>query len=204
MDSIFFRVTLALLLIGFVVHRGFYTRKIQHRAESILKQPKPGRTTQIANLLTLLALFSTIIYIVVPNWMSWSALPIPTWLRWLGIGIALGGFALLQWAQHALGKNWSDDPKLIKGQELVSSGPYHWIRHPIYSAFLLILGAFLPISANWFAGGLWISAIGLAIAARIDVEEKMMLAQFGEEYRAYMQKTGRLWPRMLKGRPDAI
>lgn len=198
MDHIILRVILAALLIGFVAHRGFYIRKVQHSAESVLEQPKPGRATRIANLLALPALLSTVIYVIAPAWMSWSALPLPAWSRWLGVGVALGGFALLQWAQQSLGKNWSDTPRLVEGQEMIAGGPYRWLRHPIYAAFLLILGSILLISANWLIGGLWIGMTSLDVASRIRTEEAMMVGQFGEQYRAYMRRTGRLFPRLVK------
>jgi protein-S-isoprenylcysteine O-methyltransferase Ste14 len=199
MEPSVYRVILAALLIGFVAHRGFYTRQVQHSAESVLKQPEAGRATRIANLLAIPALLATVIYVLNPAWMSWSALPFPIWLRWLGVGVALGGFLLLQWSQQTLGKNWSDAPRLVEGQEMIASGPYRCIRHPIYAAFLLILGSLLLISANWFVGGMWIGMAGLEVDSRMRTEEAMMLGQFGERYRAYMRRTGRLFPRIVKG-----
>ena len=197
MDHIVFRVILAVLLLGFVAHRGFYTRKVQHSAEAVLERPKRRSVTQIANLLALLALLSSIIYVVNPVGMVWFALPFPIWLRWLGVGVALGRFVLLQWAQQTLGKNWSDTPRLVAGQEMIVSGPYRWIRHPIYAAFFLILGSLLLISANWFVGGMWLGMTGSDVAGRIRAEEAMMVAQFGEQYQAYMRRTGRLFPRKV-------
>ena len=96
--------------------------------------------------------------------------------------------------------NWSDAPNLLEGQEMVASGPYRWIRHPIYAAFLLILGSLLLISANWFVGAMWIGMTSLDVASRMNAEEAMMLGQFGERYQAYMRRTGRLFPRILKRR----
>ena len=116
--------------------------------------------------------------------------------------MALAGFVLLQWSQQTLGKNWSDDPRLVEGQQLIVSGPYRWIRHPIYAAFLLILGSLVLISANWLIGGLWIATTGLGVAGRMRTEEALMLSQFGEPYRAYMRRTGRLIPRLAIG-PNA-
>jgi protein-S-isoprenylcysteine O-methyltransferase Ste14 len=198
-DTIVFRVILAVLLIAYMAHRGFYTRKVQHAAETVLEQPKSGRATQIASLIAIPTFLSTIIYVIVPAWISWAALPLPGWLRWLGVGIALGGFALLQWSQLTLGKNWSDTPVLVAGQEMVANGPYRWIRHPIYAAILLILGSLLLISANGLVGGLWIVMTGLGVAERIQTEETMLASQFGEPYRAYMRRTGRLFPRLGRG-----
>jgi len=200
MDHTLFRVMVAALLIGFVAHRGFYTRKVKHSTEAVREQLELGRGSQIAGLLAILALLATIIYVFIPAWISWSSLLLPIWSRWLGVGVALGGFVLLQWSQQWLGKNWSDAPKLLEGQEMVANGPYHWIRHPIYAAFLLILGSLLLISANWFVGAMWIGMTSLDVASRMNAEEAMMLGQFGERYQAYMRRTGRLFPRILKRR----
>lgn len=112
--------------------------------------------------------------------------------------MALSGFMLLQWAQNTLGKNWSDTPRMMKAQALVTSGPYQFIRHPIYTAFILILGSTLFISANWLIGLSWAGMAALEIASRIGFEESLMLEYFGDQYRAYMKMTGRLWPRLTR------
>ncbi len=193
-----FRVIVTVLLIGFMIHRGLYIRKVRQTADSVIDQPKLGKTSQIASLLAIPAFLSTILYLIAPHWMSWAAIPLPPWSRWLGVIIALAGFGLLQWSQQTLGQNWSDAPKLFEGQILITSGPYHWVRHPIYTAFVLILGSLLLITANWFIGGLWLSMTILDISARIKVEERMMLDQFGEQYQAYMAQTGRLVCKLKK------
>ena len=131
-------------------------------------------------------------------WLSWAALPLPLWLRWTGIGMALLGFGLLQWAQTTLGKSWSDTPRMIKGQSLITSGPYQFIRHPIYTAFLLILGSTLFISANWLIGSAWLGMALLELASRIRFEEGLMLEYFGDQYREYMKRTGRLLPKLIQ------
>jgi protein-S-isoprenylcysteine O-methyltransferase Ste14 len=197
-SSSLFRVITAALLIGFAAHRGYYTRKVRQAEESIVEQPAPGVRTQIANVLALPALLSTLLYVIKPAWLSGFALSLPAWLRWVGVGVAAGGFGLLQWAQQSLGQNWSDTPRFFSGQNMVASGPYQQVRHPIYSAFLLILGSLLLITANWLVGGLWILITSLDIASRMQVEERMMLNQFGEAYRFYMKRTGRLLPRIRK------
>jgi protein-S-isoprenylcysteine O-methyltransferase Ste14 len=66
---------------------------------------------------------------------------------------------------------------MIKGQSLIVSGPYRFIRHPIYMAFLLILGATLFISANWFLGLTWIAMTALEVASRIGFEESLKRKQ---------------------------
>ena len=193
METIF-RIILPVLMIAFVAHRGYYVRK-HGEEENTLKKREEGPASKVAGVLGLVGLLTVIAYVINPNWLSWANLPLPLWLRWTGIGIALLGFALLQWAQNTLGKSWSDTPRMMKDQALITSGPYQSIRHPIYTAFLLIMGSTLLISANWLIGLAWIGMTILEIASRIGFEESLMLEYFGDQYREYMKKTGRLLPR---------
>src|SRR5215207_7946408 len=196
METIF-RIILPLLIITFAAHCGYYVRK-HGKEENTLKQRDEGLASKVASLLGLVGFVTVIAYAVQPGWLSWAALPLPLWLRWTGAGIALLGFALLQWAQNTLGKNWSDTPRMIKEQSLITSGPYQFIRHPIYTAFLLILGSTLFISANWLIGSAWLGMTLLELASRIRFEEGLMLEYFGDQYRAYMKRTGRLLPKIIQ------
>jgi protein-S-isoprenylcysteine O-methyltransferase Ste14 len=180
------------------VHRGYYHRKSDPAEAETLRRREEGLASRVAGLLSLLGLIAAAVYIFYPAWMAWAALPLPAWLRWTGIGIALAGFALLQWAQTTLGKNWSSTPRLLKNQALVTSGPYRLMRHPIYTAFLLIMSATLFLSANWFVGLAWIGMVTLDGISRIRIEEAMMMEAFGDEYRAYMRRTGRFLPRLSR------
>lgn len=189
-----FRIILPLLMVTFVAHRGYYVRK-HGKEQNTLKKRDEGTVTKLAGLLGVIGFISVLAYVIKPNWLSWASLSLPLWLRWAGVGIALFGFALLQWAQNTLGKNWSDTPRMIKEQTLITSGPYRSIRHPIYTAFLLILGSTLLISANWLIGLSWIGMTLLEISSRIGFEESLMLEYFGDQYREYMKETGRLLPR---------
>lgn len=190
-----FRIVLPVLVIAFAVHRGYYVRK--HGEErNTLKKREEGFASKIAGLLGMIGFVAILVYAISPAWLPWASMPLPLWLRWSGIGIALAGFSLLQWAQNTLGKNWSDTPRMIQQQSLITSGPYQFIRHPIYTAFLLILGSTFLISANWLIGFSWIGMTVLEVASRIGFEENLMLEYFGDRYREYMKRTGRLLPRL--------
>lgn len=190
-----FRMILPLLIIAFVAHRGYYASKHKETTESTVKKRKEGLASTLAGVVGLIGLGATLAYIIQPDWISWASLPLPLWLRWPGLAFALAGFALLQWSQNTLGENWSDNPRMIKGQGLVTSGPYRLIRHPIYAAVYLILGSTFLLSANWLIGLAWIGMNALEITSRIHFEEALMLEYFGEQYREYMKKTGSLFPR---------
>ncbi|TAK12075.1 MAG: isoprenylcysteine carboxylmethyltransferase family protein [Anaerolineae bacterium] len=192
-----FRILLLLLFIGFIANRAYTTRKAEAAGTTAQKERADTPLLKLANLLALPALMGTLAAVFSPRWMAWAALDLPDWARWAGLGVALAGFALLQWAQVTLGKNWSDRPRLLAGQELVTGGPYHWVRHPIYTAFLMILGSMLLISANWFVGGLWLAMTGIEVAARVKYEESLLAETFGKAYESYAATTGRLLPRLL-------
>jgi protein-S-isoprenylcysteine O-methyltransferase Ste14 len=195
-----FRFLTAALLIAFLAHRAYYTRKFPPPEAATVDKLRPGLASRVAEVLSILALGASAIYVIDPRWIAWASLPIPSWTRWFGVGLALSGFALLEWSHRSLGREWSEQPRLTQSQRLVQSGPYRWVRNPIYSSFLLILGSTLLISANWLVGLLWIASVGLDTAIRIRYEEAMMGARFGDEYRAYAARTGRLFPRLWRRR----
>lgn len=194
-NEIIYRVLLLTLFVAFVAYRGYCTRKYGRSKADTIKQREGSLASRAADLLSLPAFIAVVVYVVYPAWMSWASLALPAWLRWAGVGLALAGFALLQWAHQALDRNWSDTPRLLKGQTLVTAGPYRWVRHPIYSAFLLIMSATFFLSANWFIGVLWTGLTALEVQSRIRFEEALMVETFGDQYRAYMRTAGGLLPR---------
>jgi protein-S-isoprenylcysteine O-methyltransferase Ste14 len=194
METIF-RILLPVLILAFALHRGYYVRK-HGKEENTLKKRAEGWDSRVANVFGLIGFVAILAYIIQPSWLAWARLPLPSGVRWAGVGVALLGFALLQWAQTALGKSWSDTPRMIKEQTLVTSGPYRFIRHPIYMAFILILGSMILISANWLISLAWIGIV-IEVVSRIHFEESLMLEYFGDQYHQYMKRTGCCLPRLL-------
>jgi len=190
------RILLPLLIIAFAAHRGYYVKNHSKPEDATLKKREEGLVSKIAGLLGMIGFLSVLAFAINPSWLGFADLPFPVWLRWLGVGIALTGFALLQWAQSTLGKSWSDTPRMMKEQTLITSGPYRTVRHPIYTAFILILGSTLFISSNWLIGLCWAGMTILEVVSRIGFEEALMLEYFGNQYREYMKKTGRLLPKV--------
>jgi protein-S-isoprenylcysteine O-methyltransferase Ste14 len=98
---------------------------------------------------------------------------------------------------HAdLGKNWSPSLQVREGHNLVTEGVYKRVRHPMYTSQLFWIIAQPLLLQNWIAG--WASLIPFLsfVLLRIPHEERMMEEQFGEAYRAYMQRTGRILPKL--------
>ena len=136
-----------------------------------------------------------ILWLIDPAWMSWSAVALPIWLRWCGVGLGVVTAALLIWTLRTLDTNLTDTVVTRKNHTLVTGGPYRWVRHPFYLAFLMAMIADSLVMANWFlalTGGLAVSLIFIRTAR----EEANLLSRFGDDYRQYMETTGRFFPRL--------
>jgi protein-S-isoprenylcysteine O-methyltransferase Ste14 len=108
-----------------------------------------------------------------PAWMRAMDLPIPAPARWVGFVIGLLGVAIAGWAQVTIGRQWSAQLQLTEGHRLVTSGPYAYIRHPIYAALIAVSISFALITANYLFIGFGILSIALSID-RIPREERML------------------------------
>ncbi len=111
-----------------------------------------------------------------------------------GVVIAAAGHWVFYRSHADLGLNWSVTLQLRESHELVTSGIYSRVRHPMYLAmFLQGLGQllFLP---NWLIGPAWLVSFGLLYLLRVGGEERMLRDRFGDDYDAYCQTTGRLLP----------
>lgn len=128
------------------------------------------------------------------DWLDWADYGRPVLLGWLGVAL-LGGGMWLFWCSHRdLGVFWSPSLQLRQGHRVIRVGVYRRIRHPMYAATFLICLAQACLLDNWLAGASGALAFALFYALRIDLEEAMLLVNFGDEYRAMMQQAGRLWP----------
>jgi protein-S-isoprenylcysteine O-methyltransferase Ste14 len=138
-----------------------------------------------------------IAWLIDPEWMNWSAVPLPVWLRWAGVGLGVASFVLTTWTFHTLGPNLTDTVVTRKNAYLVTNGPYRYVRHPFYVSFLIAVVANGLTIANWFIGGLGLVA-WLMLRARTALEEERLVARFGDDYRRYMERTGRFFPRRAR------
>ena len=104
---------------------------------------------------------------------------------------------LLTWTFHNLGKNITDTVVTRKEHFLVTSGPYRWVRHPFYVSFQLVVLAVSLMMACWFVLAIG-SVVLLLLILRTAKEEEKLIERFGDEYRRYMERTGRFWPRLFR------
>ena len=178
---------------------------LSYRIRSLATREKLDRRQEgLLILLTLrplggLCLLGVITFVVKPSWMAWSALPLPVWLRWSGLGIGVVAATLSISALHNLGKNLTDTVVTRREHQLVTTGPYRWVRHPFYDGVVLCVLTVSLLTANWFIFLAGCSVFALQVL-RSGREEQQLLARFGERYIAYTQQTGRFLPRMSRNR----
>ncbi len=146
---------------------------------------------------SLLALAGLLFWIHLPfHVLRERFLPLSAWTFWVGVALTAGGLLFAVWARRHLGRNWSGTVTLKEDHELITSGPYTWVRHPIYTGLLL---AFLGSAV---ALGEWRGILSVALAfwafwRRIRFEERWMREQFGSAYLAYSERVRALVPFVL-------
>lgn len=192
-NEVMFRGGLAAVFILLTFIRLYYARKAGKTAEKITADGEDKFGAALLRLFNSLAAITTLIYLIAPQLMRWSALPMLMWLRWIGVVVGLVTIALFLWIHRTLGENWSTSVETKEQHTLVTNGPYRWVRHPMYTTMFVWTLAFFLVSANWFVGITWL-ALSILAASRAGEEEAALIEKFGAEYRAYMQRTARFLP----------
>jgi protein-S-isoprenylcysteine O-methyltransferase Ste14 len=202
MSELHFRVALAGLYAAFHLIRLSYALKVARSGGKVYSRKDDDRNegliqSRLGLLAEVLMPVSVVLYAVYPQWVARLSLPFPDALRVSGGVASLVALAHLVRVHRALGRFWSASLRTRDDHALVTSGPYARVRHPMYTALISNMLCLSVLSANLVVilpRALQISLILL----RLGREESMMLARFGEEYRAYMSRTGRLLPRRAR------
>jgi len=130
-----------------------------------------------------------------PRALAWMYLPIPEATRWIAAVLLVPVLAWFAASFNALDTNYRGGVGLYPDHVLVTSGPYRWVRHPIYAAFIAIMCLVLVLSANWVLGGSGLLLVSSIAAVRIPIEERELAERFGSRWNEYAVRTGLLLPR---------
>lgn len=186
---------LVLLLLGclFLIS-GLYRKRGSEGKETSEKQEEDtlGVALRLAAATPLLLM--TILNIFVPEWMTWSKTNLPNWLRIVGISLTLVSFLWLWWVFHTIGSNVSKTVLTKDSQVLVTSGPYRWIRHPLYTGALLFIFSLSLVFEDWVIFFIFLAGLLAFRLLVIPAEEEQLLEAFGEDYEGYQSRTGALLP----------
>lgn len=183
----------AILLLNFGIVARFRAKAQAGRTFDYAREGKP--LFLLLRLSGLAVLLYCVLYITAPGLVAWSLVAPPAWLRFSAAAIALGPIpAFISWAQRSIGDNVSPTVTTREGQQLIATGPYAWIRNPLYIGGFSLLGALAIVSGSVLLTAAAFLALGL-VTLRLPKEEAELEARFGDEWRAYRARTGRYLPR---------
>jgi protein-S-isoprenylcysteine O-methyltransferase Ste14 len=127
-------------------------------------------------------------------WLAMQIYPQTVWTFWIGAGLVALGLGFAVWARMHLAGNWSGTVTLKQDHSLTRSGPYRLVRHPIYTGILTAILGTAIAEAEW-RGFVALALVTLAFLRKIALEERLMVAQFGEAYAQYRAEVPALIPR---------
>ena len=194
-ELIFRLITLFVLITAPAISVTF--RRRAERQGGAMRTTEGQRLVVLLRLLGLLVLAPVVGYLIHPSWVSWARLGLSEGIRWLAAAVALGLLPIFYWIFSSIGNNISPTQATRQDHQLVTHGPYRWVRHPLYSfGFVLVLALTLLTDLWWLAVAM---LPPLAILLwRTPIEEARLVETFGDAYRAYMRQTGRFWPRISR------
>ncbi|MFL6351691.1 MAG: methyltransferase family protein [Bryobacteraceae bacterium] len=188
------RVALIFCSLTFVAVGSYYRIRSQQSGER-LDRSKEGWPILIGiRLLGLLTVGFATAWLWNPVLFEWASWPMPAGVRWIGVGGFACAAGWLMWMFHALGRNLTDTVVTRRDAHFVDHGPYRFVRNPMYTGILMV-GMSLGLAlATWLlplAAGLVFTLLVL----RTRTEEKYLIERFGDQYREYMKRVGRFFPK---------
>jgi protein-S-isoprenylcysteine O-methyltransferase Ste14 len=137
-----------------------------------------------------------LLYLVAPATLAHFELPFSDNLRWVGAVLFAIALQLLIWVHRSLDRNFNTVLVLRPDHELVMTGPYRWVRHPMYSAFVVLFSGMFLLSASLLFGVLFCVLLSFLLIQRTPREEAQLRERFGAVYDAYHARTGALLPKL--------
>ena len=157
-------------------------------------EPAASRTFRVLIFVIAIALLS--IPRIPLRWLYVQLWPQGFWPFWLGAAVTVAGLLFAVWAREHLGRNWSRSVTIKEDHELITTGPYAVVRHPIYTGILTgFLG--MAIAISQVRGFLVVVLIFGVFWIKLRMEEEFMRSQFGETYARYARQTAALVPYLL-------
>jgi protein-S-isoprenylcysteine O-methyltransferase Ste14 len=196
MNENIFRILAGLTMLTAMSISGYFRSKADKETGEKVSRKVDGTVLMtVIRIGGLLLWLSPLAYLINPQWMSWSKLGVSESLRWVGVGVGLLSVFGFYWLFSSIGSGITPTSATRKEHKLSTSGPYRWIRHPLYTFGALFFISFGMTADNWFIASLGVFTF-IIMAIRTPKEEANLIEKFGDEYRNYMKRTGRFFPKL--------
>ena len=196
MNENIFRILAAVIFFSCIGISTYFRRKADRdTGEKVSRKVDGSLTMNFIRIGGLILWLSPLAYLINPSWMAWSKIGLPEWARWLGVGIGIFCAFGVYWLFSSIGNGITPTSATRTQHTLVTSGPYRWIRHPLYTFGSSVFVAFGMMADNWFIALLGVMAF-IGMAMRTPKEEANLIEKFGDEYRDYMKRTGAFLPKL--------
>jgi protein-S-isoprenylcysteine O-methyltransferase Ste14 len=196
MNENIFRILAAIILFTAIGISSYFRRKADRESGETVSRKVDGTAMMtVIKLGGLILWLSPLVYLLNPAWMAWSKIGLPEWVRWLGIGIGIVCVGLIYWLFSSIRSGITPTSATRKEHQLVTHGPYRWVRHPLYTVGASMFISFGMMADNWFITALGVLTF-ILMAIRTPQEETNLIEKFGDEYREYMKRTGRFFPKV--------
>lgn len=195
MNETLFRIFSAVILLSAITISVYFRRKADKDSGERVSVKDESKPIFIAlRLGGVLLWFSPLIYAVHPAWMAWSKIGLPDWVRGIAVAVGLASLGLIYWMFKSIGSGITPTVATRREHKLSTSGPYRWIRHPLYTFGTLAFLSLGAIADSWFIILLSILAF-ILLAVRTPNEEAHLIEKFGDAYLEYISETGRFLPK---------
>lgn len=191
-----FRGIFLVVFLSSVVISSYYRKRARRSGDVIPRRAEGPVALLLRMAMALLVAVSFLAYVFAPAWLAWSAWGLPLWLRTAAAVVAVGCLPAIRWMFVSIGDNISETILTKSTHQLVTHGPYRWIRHPLYAFALLELFSLALLASNWYLLSFPCIASVVFRWLVIPREEANLIKVFGKDYEDYRRRTGALVPRV--------
>lgn len=195
-DALFHRLAI-LIVTAMIGVSGYYRHRADRLGGQVARDLEPAPIRIGLSLCGLMGFGGLLAYLVWPPALAFTLVPVPVALRWAGVAIGALGAIGAWWVFRTLGANVTRTVRTRANATLVTTGPYRFIRHPLYTTAAIVFCALSLLTRSWWFAA-WIVPAFLLLAIRTKQEEQHLEARFGDAWQAYASQTGRFLPKLTR------
>jgi len=190
------RIAVFLAMLAAFTISGYFRSKADKSDRKVSNKEENQLVMHIRNAGALLMYGSILVFLAYPRLIAWGQIDLPIGVRWGAVALLYAMVPAFYWQLSSLNNNITRTVAIRQEHQLITAGPYKYIRHPLYTFGLIFIMTIAVAAASW-----WIFGLGLVtwipLAMRTPLEEQKLIEAFGDEYREYIKHTGRYLPKLF-------